>query len=430
MRLSGVRFSEAAPSRSTRAHSRPLAVRGPAGVQRAVVREPPGAPGRMPFSTAPGRSRAVVPSALRRSSRAPLRLRSPPACSASPHPSPSRRRRPRLPRATPPSRSSTGCGAWSPTSRSTASCPVRVRPRAGHRPADPAGRCAPGAGLAVRVRPRDHAGLVDQTINLTAGERASAGIGLGPAARPSSPCSTTRRCCRRRAAPPWPCAASPRPTRCGSRPAAPRSPTGSPAPSRRSRRSRRHLPGVDHPGQRRRPRGARPGRPARRRPGDRALPDRQAVRQHARLGGPDRPAGLGHRRPAGVNTGVGPLPVAGDAGTVALVVGLPVAVLGAVAVRRRRALRDPGRGRPLLAGLALAAACAGCGASSAAAPAPPSSRPTTPAAVPSPQSTADLLGSRSATLDALRAEPRCDRSACRCRASTARRRSRRTRPTR
>ena len=42
--------------------------------------------------------------------------------------------------------------------------------------------------------------------------------------------------------------------------------------------------------------------------------------------------------PLRVNTGVGPVPAAGDAGTVALVVGLPVAVLGAVAVRRRRAL--------------------------------------------------------------------------------------------
>jgi hypothetical protein len=42
--------------------------------------------------------------------------------------------------------------------------------------------------------------------------------------------------------------------------------------------------------------------------------------------------------PLRVNTGVGPVPAAGTAGTTALVVGLPVALLGAVAVRRRRAL--------------------------------------------------------------------------------------------
>lgn len=42
--------------------------------------------------------------------------------------------------------------------------------------------------------------------------------------------------------------------------------------------------------------------------------------------------------PLRVDTGVGPLPVAGDGSTAALVVGLPTAVLAAVALRRRRAL--------------------------------------------------------------------------------------------
>ncbi len=85
------------------------------------------------------------------------------------------------------------------------------------------------------------------------------------------------------------------------------------------------------------------------------------------------------------------------------------------------------RSRRLLAALSVTVACAGCGASSAAAPAtptgsavlsggstrtPPSTTPpsltppslTPPTAVPAPQSTAGLLGSRPATLDALRAE--------------------------
>ncbi len=39
--------------------------------------------------------------------------------------------------------------------------------------------------------------------------------------------------------------------------------------------------------------------------------------------------------PNRVDTGVGPVPVAGDPGTTALVLGLPIALLGAVAVRRR-----------------------------------------------------------------------------------------------
>ncbi len=42
--------------------------------------------------------------------------------------------------------------------------------------------------------------------------------------------------------------------------------------------------------------------------------------------------------PLRVNTGVGPVPVAGGTATTALVVGLPVALLGAAVVRRRRAV--------------------------------------------------------------------------------------------
>jgi hypothetical protein len=62
------------------------------------------------------------------------------------------------------------------------------------------------------------------------------------------------------------------------------------------------------------------------------------------------------------------------------------------------------RGRALL-GLGALALAAGCGASSTAvAPRAATGTPTPVTAAPTPQSTADLLGSRSATLDALRAE--------------------------
>ena len=62
------------------------------------------------------------------------------------------------------------------------------------------------------------------------------------------------------------------------------------------------------------------------------------------------------------------------------------------------------RSRHVLVGLVLTVACAGCGASSAAAPDVPDAPSAIPTAAATPRSTAGLLGSRPATLDALRAE--------------------------